>query len=119
MTILLIPSMGKVVNATYYDYATTVPAISDFESYSKKKVGTASAFNLVHSKPNFQLVSWIENTTSKNISNKNTYRTSGTKRMDFKRNNGSAYKNKNVRLNISTGPGVYFAVETSGVWKPS
>ncbi|TSB45876.1 hypothetical protein [Alkalicoccobacillus porphyridii] len=117
---LLLSGTGAIAHAaTYYAYSATVPVINDYETASKTKATTGSAYNSVTAiQKDRKLTSWIENTGGSNLTTKVTYSSTGSKTMDFK-GNASEVKGKSVRLNISTATSELNTATTSGSWTPN
>lgn len=113
-----IVSISGIVNAagSWYSYSGNVPVVNDYESYPRTKVsfddyGRVNVDNISGS-----LVAWIENSSGSNITNKVSY--SSRVSFQLKYGNPTYYKDKLVKLNISTGTYQYTSVSTSGTWSP-
>ena len=110
-------AMGAAA-ATWGNYSANVPTFSDYETSTITKTTTGSAYNEVgYIEKDGKLVSWIEDASGSNISSKVSYSTTGRKTMDYTA--ASTWKDKKVRLNISTSPGTFEDIQTSGEWTPN
>ncbi|KOY80528.1 hypothetical protein I6G82_08800 [Lysinibacillus macroides] len=110
-------AMGAAA-ATWENYSANVPTFSDYETSTITKTTTGSAYNEVgYIEKDGKLVSWIEDASGSNISSKVSYSTTGRKTMDYTA--ASTWKDKKVRLNISTSSGTFEDIQTSGEWTPN
>lgn len=116
---MIMSGLGVAGAATYHGYDVTVPVVNDYESTPRTKQTTGSAYNKVSSiqKDRGSLVSWVENSDGDNITNKETYSSTGTKTMDYE--SASTHKGKSLHLNISTSTSNLKSTSTVGEWTPN
>lgn len=91
----------------YYD--ATVPVLADFETSLITASTDSYAVNQVDYIEKGKLTSWVENTSSKNCSNKVTYDAAGSQHMNY-----DTQKTDTVKLNISTATTSWSKIATSG-----
>lgn len=115
----VIVSISGIVNAagSWYNYSANVPVVNDYESYPRTKVSFDGYGRVNVDNINGSLVAWIESSsTGSNVTTKVSY--SSRVGFQLKYGNPTYYKDKLVKLNISTGSYQFTSVSTSGTWSP-